>query len=162
MKKTFISLLTIFAIGIVAAQNNRKTIYNPELNAVKQINEAVEEAYKSSKHVLVQVGGDWCPWCIKLHQFIEEHPAVDSLIKADYVYILVNYDKKNKSPEAMKILDYPQRFGFPVLVVLDGKRNRIHTQNTLYLEEGKSYNEKMLIDFLKAWNTKAIDPENYY
>ena len=29
---------------------------------------------------------------------------------------------------------YPQRFGFPVFIVLDGNGNRIHTQNSAYLE----------------------------
>jgi hypothetical protein len=73
----------------------------------------------------------------------------------------VNYSKENKNPKAMQILDYPQRFGFPVLVILDGEGKRIHTQNTLYIEEGRSYNEKEILDFLRAWNREAIDPENY-
>ena len=31
----------------------------------------------------------------------------------------INYSKENKNPETMALLEYPQRFGFPVLVVLD-------------------------------------------
>jgi hypothetical protein len=56
---------------------------------------------------------------------------------------------------------YPQRFGFPVILVLDGGGNLIHTQNTLYLEKDKSYDEKRMIDFLKHWSPAALDPKNY-
>lgn len=161
MKKIIFSLLALMAIFIVSAQDKSTSIYNPELDGVKQIIEAVEAAKNSNKHVLIQVGGDWCPWCIKLHNYIAEHERVDSIIRADYIFILLNYDKKNKSPEAMKMLDYPQRFGFPVLVILNDEGKRVHTQNTLYLEKEKSYNEKLLINFLRAWNREAINPENY-
>ena len=143
------------------SQDTITNIYNPSIDAVIQIKDAVELAKTSNKHVLIQIGGNWCPWCIKLHQFIEEHAKVDSLINADYVYVLLNYSKENKNPQAMQTLDYPQRFGFPVLVILNGEGKRIHTQNTLYIEEGKSYNKKEIINFLRAWNREAIDPENY-
>ena len=62
---------------------------------------------------------------------------------------------------AMEFLEYPHRFGFPVMVVIDVKGKRIHTQNTLYLEKKKSYDRMRVINFLKAWNSKAISAESY-
>ncbi|MGD2034640.1 MAG: thioredoxin family protein [Bacteroidales bacterium] len=145
----------------VLSQIRRKSLYDPYTDAVGQIEEAVDSAGSLNKHVLIQVGGDWCSWCIKLHEFIREHPQVDSLILADYVFIRVNYSKENKNPEAMQLLDLPQRFGFPVLVVLNDEGKRIHTQNTAYLEAGTTYDEKKITGFLKAWNKKALDPDLY-
>jgi hypothetical protein len=77
------------------------------------------------------------------------------------VFGLLNYSKENKNLEALESLEYPQRFGFPVLVILDGKGRRIHTQNSAYLEKEKSYDEKKMIEFLKQWSPAALDPENY-
>ena len=37
----------------------------------------------------------------------------------------------------------------------------IHTQNSGYLEEGKSYNTKTVIGFLNDWSPKALDPKQY-
>ena len=45
---------------------------------------------------------------------------------------------------------YPQRFGFPVFIILDDKGNRIHTQNSEYLEEGKGYNKDKIAEFFEA------------
>ena len=111
--------------------------------------------------MLIKVGGDWCPWCIKVHNFINEYESIDSLIQVDYILIRVNYSKENKNLEIMEMLEYPQRFGFPVLVILDTEGRRLHTQNTLYLEEEEYYSEKRLKDFLLNWNRAALDPEKY-
>lgn len=126
-----------------------------------EIDSAVGLAARTDKHVLIQVGGNWCKWCIRLHQFIESHSQLDSIIKADYVFIHVNYSKENKNPEAMKRLDYPNRFGFPVFVVLDQNGYRLHTQDTAFLEEGEGYNEKKIRRFLLGWTVEAVASEIY-
>lgn len=86
---------------------------------------------------------------------------LDSILQADYVLIHVNYSRENKNMEMMERLDFPQRFGFPVLVVLDQDGNRIHTQNTGILEKGDFYSEDKIAAMLKHWNRAAIDPKTY-
>jgi hypothetical protein len=56
---------------------------------------------------------------------------------------------------------YPQRFGFPVFIILDENGNRIHTQNSAYLEEGKGYSKDKIAEFFEAWSPAALDPKNY-
>ena len=156
MKKIFI--LTLLTMSILAsAQTEKPKIYNPQADAMEDLNMAIKKAAEEDKHVLVQVGGNWCPWCVKLHHYVEDNQKLDSLINADYVFVRVNYSKENKNPEAMKKLEYPQRFGFPVMVVLNEKGERIHTQETGSLEENKSYSEKKLEQFLNGWSKKTLD-----
>jgi thioredoxin-related protein len=157
-------LLSLFISGFFFSLNARDTdtlIYDPNADAQQQIQSAIEQASEENKQVLIQVGGNWCPWCIKLHDFFLDHEQIDSLIRADYVLIRVNYSKDNKNPEVMEKLGFPQRFGFPVLVILDREGNLIHTQNTAYLEKDKSYSEEKIKEFLLDWNRKALDPETY-
>jgi thioredoxin-related protein len=136
----------------------REQLYNPDANALEQIDEAVTRAKNQNKHVLVQVGGNWCSWCYKLHDFIIEHASLDSIIQANYVSVKINYSKENKNPEALKKLDHPQRFGFPVLVILDKTGRRIHTQDTGLLESGGGYDLNKLKRFLLSWNIQAVNP----
>ncbi len=103
-------------------------VFDPSANGKEDISRAIELAQKSNKQVLVKVGYNQCPWCLKLNQFFKEDQKIDSLLNADYVLVKVNYSKENRNAEAMELLDFPQRFGFPVLVVLDQHGNRIHTQ----------------------------------
>jgi thioredoxin-related protein len=136
-------------------------LYNPGIDANKQIDSALLIAEKENKHVLVQIGGNWCPWCLMLHKFYVDEFQVDSVLKANYVVTYLNYSKENKNLEALKRLEFPQRFGFPVLVVLDANGKRLHTQNSAYLEEGKGYNKQKVLEFLKSWTPAALYPENY-
>jgi hypothetical protein len=61
----------------------------------------------------------------------------------------------------LKDLGFPQRFGFPVFVILGADGNRLHTQNSAYLEEGKGHSVEKIKEFLEAWTVKALDPTNY-
>jgi len=136
-------------------------IYNPAADAKKDLDVAVQTAKEQSRHVLVQVGGNWCPWCIRLHSFFETNMRVDSILKADFVLVKINYSKENKNEEVLADLGFPQRFGFPVLLILDQKGNRLHTQDTGYLELDKGYDPEKVSRFLLGWNSAAIDPESY-
>ena len=162
MKSIKFLILSLFISGFIQAQDSTTfAIYNPNADAVQDLNEAVTRANAKGKHVLVEVGGNWCKWCKMFYKWSHENTTIDSLLRADYVVLHSNYSKENKNPELMKRLDYPQRFGFPVFVVLDGSGNRLHNQNTGYLEDGEGYSEKKVAEFLKQWNANAVKPENY-
>jgi thioredoxin-related protein len=160
MIRNLLPLLLFFSLTAYS-QDTIVRLYDPTLDAQKQVEEAVLRARLENKHVLIQVGGNWCPWCVKLHGFMQNSSLLDSLVKADFVLIRVNYSKENKNPEMMARLGYPQRFGFPVLVILDQDGNRIHTQNTGILEKDDFYSEEKVADVLKGWNREAIDPKTY-
>lgn len=160
MKKITLLFSLLIICNIITGQEKIK-IYNPEADAKAEIKTATLKARAQKKHVLLQIGGNWCPWCIKLHKFIQDHPVIDSLIKADYEIVRVNYDTKNRNNELMQQLEFPQRFGFPVLVILDGYGKRLHTQSTAYLEKDKSYDIKKVKEFLMQWNKAALEPDTY-
>ncbi|MGQ1911438.1 thioredoxin family protein [Marinifilum sp. RC60d5] len=153
---SFISIALMLCLS-----SNAQKIYNPGADAKKDIENAVKKAKKGGKHVLIQVGGNWCPWCIKMHKFLETDPDVNQLLKKNYVFLEVNYSKENKNKEVLKSLGYPQRFGFPVMVVLNSKGERLHTQNTGNLEKDKAYDSRKVKSFLYNWRPDALNPEYY-
>lgn len=162
MKKALLSILILISLIFNCyGQDSLLRPYRIDADAKMQIAKASEQANLSQKHVLIMVGGNWCKWCIMLTKFMAEHETIDSILNADFIYIHINYSKESKetrNPEVMKQLEYPQRFGFPVLVILDGNGKRLHTQNTAYLEKDESYCEEIIKDFLLKWNYKALHP----
>ncbi|MBN2814603.1 MAG: thioredoxin family protein [Bacteroidales bacterium] len=156
-------LLTTFLLVVTlsAVAQDPVTIYNPSANAKADLATATQQAKEQQKNVLVQVGGNWCPWCIRLHGFFTSDAKADSILTRDFVYVLVNYSKENKNPEVLASLGYPQRFGFPVLLVLDENGQRLHTQDTGLLERDKGYDPEKVSRFLLNWNTTALKPETY-
>lgn len=154
MKKLTVFLILYFAGMLLSvAQVN---IYNPNANAALDLEKAIAEANQQGKHVLVQIGGNWCPWCVRLHNLFTTDSSVAAVINKNYVLVKVNYSKENKNLEILNKLDKPQRFGFPVLVILNGNGQRIHTQDSGLLESGEGYDLKKVIGFLKNWTPDAI------
>ncbi len=128
------------------------TIYKPEADAKAEVNAAVAKAAAGGKHVFLQIGGNWCPWCIKFHRMVTEDQKLDSLIHANYELVKVNYSKENENNELLATLGYPQRFGFPVFVILDEKGNVIHTQDSWYLEQDKAYSREKVEHMFLMWS----------
>ena len=157
----YITLLLILILPTVLRSQEPVKLYDPAADARKDLSLAVQTAKEQNKHVLVQIGGNWCSWCIRLHGFFESDARVDSILKADYILVRINYSKENKNPEVLESLDYPQRFGFPVLIILDQNGKRLHTQDTGLLEKDKGYDPEKVSRFLLNWNVAALKPENY-
>lgn len=159
--KSILIILTLIISLEFYAQENKISIYNPDADAKKEIEEAIIKAKTENKHVFIQIGGNWCPWCIKFHNFVSEDKELDSLLNANYIVVKMNYDKEHKNEELLKRFEYPQRFGFPVFVILDSEGRRIHTQNSGLLEKDKSYDKDNVKMFFKHWTLTAIDPNSY-
>ena len=166
--KNFTALFSIisfcfFFIKLNAQNNssNTKNLYNPSADAKTDITNVVAIAKKENKHVFLQIGGNWCGWCIAFDKKVNENEELKKILNENYVVYHLNYSKENTNSEILKELAYPQRFGFPVFVILDADGNRLHTQNSSYLEEGKGHSGEKVKEFLESWSVKSLDPSNY-
>jgi thioredoxin-related protein len=164
MKKNIL-VVTIIALSLFSCTEETKVadakIYNYSADAKTDIEDAVNKAKQEGKNVLIQIGGNWCKWCIAFNKKINETDTLKSVLNNNYITYHLNYSKENWNEDVLAKLDYPQRFGFPVFVVLDGDGNRIHTQNSGYLEEDKGYDTEKVLQFFNHWTTTAIDPKSY-
>ncbi len=151
--KLILFFLILFFAEYSFSQQNIK-VYNPKANAKADIKKAIKLASDKNKNVYVQIGGNWCPWCIRLHNYIKNNNILDSIQKTDYEVVYVNYSKENKNLDLLKTFGNPQRFGFPVLVILNDKGKVLHIQDSGYLEKNKSYDFNKVKRFLILWNKK--------
>lgn len=81
MKRSIIILLILTSFSLFSQEN--PTIYNPNADAKADLKNAIARAKAENKHVLIQVGGNWCSWCIKFHKFATTEFKIDSIIKSD-------------------------------------------------------------------------------
>ena len=133
-----------------------KKVYDEEVSPMEQIDNALEEARNSGRLVICQVGGNWCPWCLRFAQFITDNEEIRKFVEENFVYIHLNTSKEHKNLDMLERLGNPGRFGYPVLVVLGHEGEVLHIQNSSYLELEKSYDTKKVMDFFKNWTLEAI------
>ena len=162
MKQIFFLSLLIFSVTAFSQDMKKFNLYKPEEKAEIEIANAIAEAKKTGKHVFVQIGGNWCIWCARFHEYVTKDAQLDSLMNANYVVYHLNYSKENYNAKLLTKYKFPQRFGFPVFLILDRDGNLLHTQNSWYLEDGeKSYNREKVKSFFNEWGPKAFDPSQY-
>lgn len=158
MKKAIFLILIVLGSQTVFSQGDKTSskIYDSSRNAKNDIALAVKKAKQNGRNVMVQIGGNWCPWCLKIHQFMNADKDILEALSSGYEFVLVNYSKDNKNEDVLASLKDPARFGFPVFVILDSDGNVIHIQDSGYLEEGKSYNKDKVLRFIKLWTVQAV------
>jgi thioredoxin-related protein len=162
MKTFFLAGFILFSVFSAFSQDMSKfKLYKPEENAKDQIENAVKQAKNSGRHVMIQIGGNWCVWCARFNDFVSNDPQLDSLVKANYVVYHLNHSKENKNNELLKKYEFPQRFGFPVFLILNEQGDLVHTQSSWFLEAGKSYDKEKVTAFFTDWSRKALDPTQY-
>lgn len=155
--KNFIIVPFLFLFFTAKSQDDK--LYHPTANASKDIAAAIKLAKTSNKFVLIQGGGNWCKWCIEFARFAQADHQIDSVIKSSFVWYHLNYSKENENKPMFRKLGYPQRFGYPTFIILNEKGERIHTQNSEYLEDGKgSYDKRKVQSFLEQWSPRVLKP----
>jgi thiol:disulfide interchange protein len=156
----YLAIFLLF-ISINCYGNDSTKLYNPGANVTRDVEAALVKAKKEKKNVLLQIGGNWCVWCYRLNSFILTDTIMKKLLNDNYVLYHLNYSKENKNLDYLKKLGYPQRFGFPVLVVLNADGKQLHTQDSALLEKGNGYDEEKVKSFLRNWAPGAFDEMHY-
>ena len=123
--------------------------YDEARDPAADLTATVARAQEEGKRILLEVGGVWCGWCTLLDGFIHDHSAVSGKLQAGYLIVKVNWSQGNRNEEFLG--QYPSIRGYPHLFVLEKDGTLLHSQNTGDLEEGRSYNEEVLLAFLDEW-----------
>ena len=165
MKRSFLLCIAALCLTLTMnAQTALKKVYNEKINPLEQIDQALAKAKAEGKFVVCQVGGNWCPWCLRFADFITKDADISQLIAENFEYIHVNYnprksqgqEKQEQGKALMARLNNCGRFGFPVFVVLDKNGKVLHIQDSSFLEEGQGYSKEKVLRFFKSWTPKAL------
>ena len=159
-----VAVILTLATLMTQAHSVKKGVYDEQINPMEQIDNALSKAKSEGKFVICQVGGNWCPWCLRFADFITADTAISKVIDENFIYIHVNYNPRKSSGEKkaeqtaamLKRLGNPARFGFPVFVVLEENGKVLHIQDSSFLEEGEGYDQKKVLRFFKSWTPKVV------
>jgi thiol-disulfide isomerase/thioredoxin len=125
--------------------------YDPHADGAKLIADAAARAKSEKKHVLVVFGGNWCKWCKALDGLFETDAKISSELARHWVVVHVDSDSNVALNEKYQ---NPFANGFPVMLVLDGDGNLLHTQESgAFEKEDKSvgHDPDRVLEFLKSY-----------
>lgn len=143
-----LAALALAACGNAGGSGGRAG-YDASRDAAADIRDALVRARAERKRVLIEAGGNWCPWCAIMHRFYEENPPLAAARDKNFVVVKVSVESGGPVPAALKA--YPAPAGYPHLYVLDENGSLIQSQNTAELEKGDGYDLEKFAFFLNAF-----------
>jgi thioredoxin-related protein len=147
--------MSVFLIAalLLAGQYVPVTKYDPGRNADQDIRNAIVEAQRTGKRILLEVGGDWCSWCHIMDAYFDKNPKLTESRDRNFITVKINFSPQNENEKVLS--SYGKIPGYPHLFVLDTDGKLLNSKFTAELEEGKSYNLKKFTDFLNQWAPKV-------
>ena len=78
------------------------------------------QARAEHKNILMDVGGNWCPWCILVDRTLHEDAELKALLEKNYVLLHVDFSQGHENTEFLK--HYPKATGISgVVCVVSGR-----------------------------------------
>ncbi len=130
--------------------------YDPARDPAADGREAIALAKATGRHVLIELGGDWCVWCRKLDRFLEANPDLRARLHRQFVLLKVNVSEENDN--AAFLAGLPRFAGYPHAFVADGEGRIIHSQDITEWQEHGRYSRRRFRAFLDRWTTDAPKP----
>jgi len=123
--------------------------FDPKRDAARDLDNALSMARATNRHVLVDVGGEWCSWCHALDRFFASNADLKRLRDNWYVLLKINWSPENTNAAVLR--RWPKTVGYPHFFVLDADGRLLHSQDTGVLESGSSYDHAAMRAFLVKW-----------
>jgi thiol:disulfide interchange protein len=141
------ALLLLLPIVARAAEH----IFGPSRDAAADLATAEQQATAEHKLILLDVGGNWCGWCVIFDGVSHSDAKLHDVLEKKYVVVHVNMSKENENRAFLS--QYPKIPGYPHFIVLSASGKLIISQGTDIFErthkEADGYDPDMLTEFFK-------------
>ena len=156
--RRWVAVLVVM-VSVSAAAWAMDKPFNPASDPAKDLQAAMQRAQAEHKNILMDVGGNWCGWCLVLEETLHGDAELSALLEKNYVVLHVNFSKENENTKFLK--RYPEPAGYPSWYVLSAQGKLLKAENdTSELEANhkidQGYNKEALKRFLVKYAPKAM------
>ena len=128
----------------------RRNIYPESADAKAEIAEALANASRTHRRVLLIFGGNWCYDCHVLDAAFHSAEIAPTLNK-NYVVVHVDIGEYNKNLDLADKYEIPLKKGVPAAAVLRGNGTLVVSQKNQEFEKARSMATEDVLAFLEKW-----------
>jgi thioredoxin 1 len=145
--------IIILASTFVAAQKQLQLdpkLYDPAIDAKKEIVSALLQSKKDQKRVILVFGGNWCFDCHVLNYWFHQ-PGIVEIVDQYYRVVHVDIGQYDKN------LDLPEKYGttikkgVPAISILAPTGKVLFGDTTGEFEKARSMDPNSIVAFLEKW-----------
>ena len=146
-----ISALFVLFIFLFTACNNGQSASKNELNWESNLEQAIEQAKKENKAVLVNfTGSDWCIWCKRLSSEVFQQEAFKNYADDNLVLVMLDFPRNIQQSAETQVYNrnLAQKYGiqgFPTILIFNNQGKMVAQTGyqpggpEKYVEHIKSY-----------------------
>jgi thioredoxin-related protein len=123
--------------------------YDPARNPFIDGRAALKLAQETKRRVLIEVGGNWCSWCLQLDKFLAENHQLREQLHRHFVILKVNVSESNDNAEFMA--GFPKPLGYPHIYIAEVDGRIIFSKDTAQLLENSRYSVQRFQQFIDKW-----------
>ncbi|MBL0709467.1 MAG: thioredoxin family protein [Colwellia sp.] len=127
-------------------------VYDEQRDPFNDANAALTLAKKTNRHVLIEIGGNWCTWCHKMDAFLLKNPNIYQALHNKYVLLKINVSDANENEAFMKSL--PPVLGYPHMYISSATGKMLLSKDTAELQDNNGYSKDYWLSFLNKWQSK--------
>ena len=125
--------------------------YDEKANANAQVDRAFAKAKKSGKRVLIDLGGNWCPDCIVLANFLEL-PEMRRFMETYYEEVLVDVGRFNRNLQIPAKFGITERLkGVPALLIATPDGKLVNGENVFATANANSMTPQAIAAYLAKY-----------
>lgn len=126
--------------------------YDESADAMALVDAALARARENGKRVLIDLGGNWCPWC-RILAGVMELPEVKPFIGAHFEVVSVDVSsaqgKIDRNLDVTARFDTPDIDGVPWMIVLESDGTVLHSS---YEVTDKNHETpQQMVNWLASW-----------
>ena len=127
------------------------TRYDPDRDAFEDGRNAIQLAKSTQRHVLIELGGDWCKWCHVMDKFLDDNPDIRAQLHETFVILKINVSDANDN--AKFLAAFPKPLGYPHMYIADNNGSILLSKDTAeFLSQGQ-YSRQRFTEFLEQWKS---------
>src|SRR5215471_11533161 len=131
----------------------RRNLYPDGVDAKAEITEALADAKKTHRRVLLIFGGNWCYDCHVLDAAFRSKEIAPTL-NQNYVVVHVNIGEYDKNLDLADKYGIPLKKGVPAAAILKSDGTLVVSQKNQEFEKARSMATDAVLAFLEKWKPR--------
>ncbi len=125
-------------------------LYPPNVDAKTEVKEAIAEAAREHKRVILIFGANWCYDCHVL-DFDLHQPDIAKLANLNFVVAHIDIGEGKLNNDLAKQYQVPLERGVPALAVLGGDGKLLYSQQNGEFDAARTMDPDNVVTFLNKW-----------
>jgi thiol:disulfide interchange protein len=128
----------------------KKHLYSDTADPKVDIADALQQARRENKRVILDFGGDWCGDCQVLDIYFHQPPNAE-LVDKNFIVVHVNIGRFDRNVDVAEKYKVPINKGVPALAVLDSHGKLLYSQQNKEFEDMRNMQPESVTEFLNKW-----------